>query len=143
VSPFSSYDRSLGKSIETFWRSLYGLLELQGIVTSGSSLKKEWSPGVILISDLSAHIAKWDRDIIAEDLPRIGDFALQLWTDRKSRDKIVVCMEEKCPGKYALVFFIPVPSGQDFSTVAEEAFGRIGAAHQPVEALEEGFRLAA
>jgi hypothetical protein len=143
MSPFSSHDRSLGKSIETFWQSLYGLIELQGIDMSRSMVKKEWSPGVTLISDLGAHIAKWDRDIITEDLPSRGDFALQLWTDRSSREKIVVCMEKKCPGKYALAFFIPVPSGQDFSTVAQDAFRRIGAMRQHGEESEEGFRLAA
>jgi hypothetical protein len=143
MSPFSGEDRSLRKSIETFWRSLYGLMDLHGMASAGFPVKKEWSPGVIVITELGAHIAKWHRNIITEELPSIGRFALQLWTDRKSREKIVVCMEEKCPGKYALGFFIPVPSGQDFSTMAQDAFRRIGAVGQPMNATEEGFRLAA
>ena len=117
--------------IETFFKSLYVLAGLQSMSKSSATLEpKTGSAFASLVNELGNLIKDWDT--AAEDLFERNDYTVQLWRDKKSPGKVLVCLREIRPGSYLPAFFVPVRAGQDIAEILDSVVRRIS-----VEATRE------
>ena len=123
MDPFSR-EPGLKESLATFLKALYGLAEIRSTGRDPFiSVEKESSPEVTVIMELGSLIKDWT--ILREELIERNGYCIELLTDKKSREKVLVCLQKTCAGKYRIVFFIPVPTGKDLTETLEEALIRI------------------
>jgi len=123
MSPFSS-PPSLKESIETFFKSLYALAELQSMgKNSAISDPKACTAFVSLMTEIGSLIKDWNT--VAEDLLERNNHTVQLWTDKNSGEKVLVCLREICPGNYLPAFFVPVSVCQDITGILDDVVQRI------------------
>ena len=126
MDPFFREPTSMKESIETFFLALYGLAELQSMRKNGATSEPKACPACVsLITELGSLVKGWD--IVAEDLLERNNCTVQLWTDKKSRAKVLVCLQEICPRRYLPAFFVPVPAGEDITEILADVARRISA----------------
>ena len=117
--------------IETFFKSLYVLAGLQSVRRNSTTFEpKTCSAFVSLVTELGSLIKDWDTAV--EDLLERNDYTVQLWRDKKSAGKVLVCLRKIRPGSYLPEFFVPVPAGRDTAEILDDVVRRISA-----EAIQE------
>jgi hypothetical protein len=112
--------------IETFFKGLYVLTGLQSMRRNSAPLEpKTCSAFASLVTELGSLIKDWDT--AAEDLFERDDYTVQLWRDKKSPRKVLVCLRQIRPGSYLPEFFVPVPAGRDTAEILDGVVRRISA----------------
>lgn len=126
MDPFSREPSSLKESIEIFFKSLYGLAELQSMRKNrATSNPKACTTFVSLMTELCALVKDWNT--AAEDLLERNNCTVQMWRDKDSDERVLVCLREICPGNYLPAFFVPVPFDEDITEILDNVVQRISA----------------
>ena len=119
--------KTLKESIAHLFRCLYDLVALRSVRSGeGSAIEseKKYSPGVERLIELCDHIKGWDID--SQDLFERDGYVAQLWSDRRTCNKVVVILKENCKKGCFPVLYVPVPVEAEVEAVLKDALCKVG-----------------
>jgi len=117
-----SSEKTLKDSVAGLFRCLYGLAALQSVGRGEDSAvgsEKKYSPGVERLLELCDHIKGWDID--SQNLYERDGYVAQLWTDKRTCNRVVVILRHNCKRGCFPVVYMPVPGEAMVEAVLSDA----------------------
>ena len=114
--------RTLKDSIAELFRCLYDLVALRSVRSGdGCTVKSEnkYSPSVERLLELCNHIKGWEID--SQNLYERDGYVAQLWTDKRTCNKVVVILKQNCKRGCFPVLYVPVPEEAMVEAVLSDA----------------------
>jgi hypothetical protein len=117
-----SSEKTLKDSAAGLFRCLYDLAGLQSVRSGeGSTVEseKKYSPGVERVFELCNHIKGWEID--SQNLYERDGYVAQLWTDKRTCNRVVVILKQNRKRGCFPVLYVPVPEEAMVEAVLSDA----------------------